>query len=81
MLFAMQVQKDLETLLTVYCKRRSVKYTQGLNELIAPFFVLNLERGEIFNAFYALIQKFVPNTLRGHDLKTLRRRFDIFSRS
>ncbi len=52
-----------------------MKYTQGLNELIAPFFVLNLERGEIFNAFYALIQKFVPNTLRGHDLKTLRRRF------
>ncbi len=54
-----------------------MKYTQGLNELIAPFFVLNLERGEIFNAFYALIQKFVPNTLRGHDLKTLRRRFEL----
>jgi len=72
-----QVQKDLETLLTVYCKRRSVKYTQGLNEIIAPFFVLDLEKGEIFNCFYALIQKFIPNTLRGHDLKTLRRSLDM----
>ncbi len=29
--------------------------------------------GAIFNSFYALVHKFVPNTLRGHDLKTLRR--------
>ena len=47
---------------------------QGLNELLAPFFELGLgSNGAIFNAFYALISKFLPNTLRGHDLKTLRR--------
>lgn len=40
-----QVQADLEKLLTVYCKRRSVRYTQGLNELIAPFFLLDLDTG------------------------------------
>jgi hypothetical protein len=101
-----QVQTDMEALITVYCTRRSVKYTQvrtarpthphsapsgavavrvpppmltrsvrqGLNELLAPFFELGLgSNGAIFNAFYALISKFLPNTLRGHDLKTLRR--------
>ena len=41
-----KVQADLEKLLTVYCKRRSVKYTQGLNELIAPFFLLDMDEGD-----------------------------------
>ena len=29
--------REMEKLLLIYCKRRSVKYTQGLNELLAPF--------------------------------------------
>lgn len=62
---------ELERLLTIYCKRRSVAYTQGLNELIAPFFLLKMEPSDIFNCFYALVQTFLPNTFRGDDLKTL----------
>jgi CRISPR/Cas system CSM-associated protein Csm2 small subunit len=83
------VQKEMEKLLLIYCKRRSVKYTQGLNELLAPFIDLRADtpapnppphpydRNEIFNAFYALVYKFLPNTLRGHDLKSLRRSLQL----
>ena len=83
-----EVQKEMEKLLLIYCKRRSVKYTQGLNELLAPFVDLRAEapaadascpydRNEIFNSFYALVHRFLPNTLRGHDLKTLRRSLQL----
>ena len=88
------VQKEMEKLLLIYCKCRSVKYTQGLNELLAPFIDLRpdplhptpqpypYDRNEIFNSFYALVHKFLPNMLRGHDLKTLRRSLQlVFSRS
>ena len=83
-----EVQREMEKLLLIYCKRRSVKYTQGLNELLAPFVDLRAEvsaadaacpfgRDEIFNSFYGLVHKFLPNTLRGHDLKTLRRSLQL----
>ena len=83
------VQKEMEKLLLIYCKCRSVKYTQGLNELLAPFIDLRpdpphptpqpypYDRNEIFNSFYALVHKFLPNMLRGHDLKTLRRSLQL----
>jgi hypothetical protein len=84
-----EVQQEMEKLLRIYCKRRSVKYTQGLNELLAPFLDLRedpppliplahpYDRNEIFTAFHAFVQKFIPNTLRGHDLKTLRRSLQL----
>ena len=84
-----EVQEEMEKLLLIYCKRRSVKYTQGLNELLAPFLDLRedppplvplaqpFDRNEIFTAFHAFVQKFIPNTLRGHDLKTLRRSLQL----
>ena len=64
-------------LLLLYCKKRSVAYTQGLNELLAPFFVLDMTREQRFNAFYALVTKFLPNTFRGSDLGILGNSFVI----
>ena len=82
-----EVQAEMHKMLLIYCKRRSVKYTQGLNELLAPFIDLKDDlfstspepfgRIEIFNCFHAIIQKFLPNTLRGHDLKILRRSLNL----
>ena len=38
--FALQSVQDLmENLLTAYCKRRHITYKQGLNYLLAPFFI------------------------------------------
>ena len=84
-----EMQEEMMKLLVIYCKRRSVKYTQGLNELLAPFIDLRpdaaapptsahpYDRNEIFNSFYALVHRFLPNLLRGHDLKTLRRSLQL----
>lgn len=60
-----EVLVDLEVLLTLYCKRRTVNYTQGLNELMAVFFLTRMDKPAIFNCFYALLGKFLPNTFRG----------------
>eukprot|EP00741_Cyanophora_paradoxa_P013914 tig00020723_g13431.t1 len=54
-------QEELERILTLYCKRRSVSYVQGLNEIVAPFFLLGLPKPAIFNCFYALIARYLPN--------------------
>ena len=35
-----------QTLLTLFCKRRSIQYMQGLNELLAPFFLVGLQKKE-----------------------------------
>jgi|LauGreDrversion4_2_1035121.scaffolds.fasta_scaffold3412580_1 hypothetical protein len=52
-----------------YCKRRSVPYSQGLNEIVAPFFFIGVPRDVKFQLFYAVVQRFFPLLFRGDDMR------------
>ena len=39
--FTQEEKQILEKMLTFYCKTESVKYKQGMNEILAPFLILN----------------------------------------
>ena len=52
-----------------YCKRRSVPYSQGLNEIVAPFFFIGVARDVKFQLFYAIVQRFFPLLFRGDDMR------------
>lgn len=69
--------QKLELLLTLYCKRRSIKYMQGLNELLAPFFLLGLDLHSTFNCLYAMVAKFLPN-IYNDELETVKCGMDLF---
>eukprot|EP00002_Diphylleia_rotans_P026417 TRINITY_DN5268_c0_g1_i1.p1 TRINITY_DN5268_c0_g1~~TRINITY_DN5268_c0_g1_i1.p1 ORF type:complete len:233 (-),score=39.90 TRINITY_DN5268_c0_g1_i1:153-851(-) len=56
-----ETRTRLEHILTFYCKKKSRRYIQGMNELVAPFLYLGLNRAEAFNCFHALISKYIPN--------------------
>lgn len=47
-------------ILAFYCERRTVKYRPGLNELLAPFVMLGLPEGIVFNCYYAFLSKYLP---------------------
>lgn len=57
-----EVARDMEGLVTFYCKSRGGKYrtSSGLVELLSPFITLNLPLSEVYNCFYALISKYIP---------------------
>jgi len=50
----------MKRLLIFFCERRTIPYRAGFNELLAPFLLLNLPEGIIFNCFYAFLSKFLP---------------------
>ena len=57
-----EVARDMEGLITFYCKSRNEKYrtTSGHIELLSPFITLNLPLSEVYNCFYAMHSKFIP---------------------
>ncbi|XP_064651134.1 TBC1 domain family member 23-like [Lineus longissimus] len=52
---------DLESILTFYCKSRSVEYVHdnGWLEILQPMLALKLSRPELYSIFYALVTKYV----------------------
>jgi len=76
------VQDLVARLLTFYCKRKGIKYKQGLNEVLAPFILLRqdppLPEGTIFNMFYAFVEKFLPHAYVHEDFHALQCTFKLF---
>jgi hypothetical protein len=73
----------LSKLLTFYCKRRGVRYKQGLHEILVPFMMLTEEEGrlkesEVSNLFYAFILKFLPHIYNDEDFNSLQCSFKIY---
>ncbi|TDH68289.1 hypothetical protein CCR75_003246 [Bremia lactucae] len=69
-------------LLTYYCKSRSIRYKQGMNEVLAPFLLLTEKRpeskgstplpeGVIFQCFHALIDRFLPHVFIDQEFRSL----------
>ncbi|RLN98785.1 hypothetical protein BBJ28_00002968 [Nothophytophthora sp. Chile5] len=76
-------------LLTYYCKCRSIRYKQGMNEVLAPFLLLTEERedsdepvplaeGVVFQCFYALIDRFLPHVFADREFRSLQCSFQLY---
>lgn len=53
----------LEKLLTFYCKNEKVSYKQGMNEIFAPFLLLNRQGISLhicYTCFKNFVAKFIP---------------------
>lgn len=53
----------LEQLLTFYCKTEKVSYKQGMNEILAPFLLLNRHNIPLhicYTCFKNFVAKFIP---------------------
>ena len=44
-------------------------YSQGLNEIVAPFFFIGVPRDVKFQLFYAIVQRFFPLLFRGENMR------------
>jgi hypothetical protein len=53
---------DLETIITFYTKSRNLSYSSEHDWLgvIQPLLALKLSRAEIYNCFYAIVNKYIP---------------------
>ncbi|XP_063305027.1 TBC1 domain family member 23 isoform X1 [Pelobates fuscus] len=56
------VLKDVESVVTFYCKSRNVKYHEGVSwiYLLKPLVDLQLPRSDLYNCFYAIMNKYIP---------------------
>lgn len=59
---AEEVARDMEGIITFYCKSRNEKYhpTSGLTEVLAPIMNLELPMNDVYNCFYAMLYKYIP---------------------
>ena len=59
---AEEVARDMEGIITFYCKSRNEKYhsTSGLTEVLAPLMTLDLPMNDVYNCFYAMLYKYIP---------------------
>ncbi|KRX10617.1 Rab-GTPase-TBC domain [Pseudocohnilembus persalinus] len=78
-----QLRQNLELLLTYYCKKNSIDYKQGLNELAAPFVYfskIDLGLDTIYNYFNTFMNRFIPNLHRDNsDFSSLQCHFQILN--
>ncbi|KAL8190821.1 UNVERIFIED_CONTAM: hypothetical protein K2H54_062147 [Gekko kuhli] len=53
---------DVESVVTFYCKSRNVKYSANLSwtYLLKPLVHLQLPRCDLYNCFYAIMNKYIP---------------------
>ncbi|XP_015266238.1 PREDICTED: TBC1 domain family member 23 isoform X2 [Gekko japonicus] len=53
---------DVESVATFYCKSRNVKYSSSLSwtYLLKPLVHLQLPRCDLYNCFYAIMNKYIP---------------------
>lgn len=74
-----KVRADMELLLTRYCKAHTVSYKQGMNYILAPFFLIDLDnRDDMFHCYEAFIGSFLSNTFTDDDFGGLQCLFALF---
>ncbi|MEQ2168478.1 hypothetical protein GOODEAATRI_014833 [Goodea atripinnis] len=57
-----QMVSDVESVITFYCKSRNITFTPELSlpHLLKPLLRLKLPRSDLYNCFYAIINKYIP---------------------
>ncbi|KAL4656497.1 TBC1 domain family member 23-like isoform X2 [Arapaima gigas] len=58
----MSMMMDLEAVITFYCKSRNITFTPELcwPDLLKPLLGLQLSRSDLYNCFYAIMNKYIP---------------------
>uniref|UniRef100_A0A7N6B6P6 TBC1 domain family member 23 n=1 Tax=Anabas testudineus TaxID=64144 RepID=A0A7N6B6P6_ANATE len=53
---------DVESVITFYCKSRNITFTPELSwpHLLKPLLALHLPRSDLYNCFYAVMNKYIP---------------------
>uniref|UniRef100_W5MXE0 TBC1 domain family member 23 n=1 Tax=Lepisosteus oculatus TaxID=7918 RepID=W5MXE0_LEPOC len=53
---------DTESVITFYCKSRNITFTADLSwpDLLRPLLTLRLPRSDLYNCFYAIMNKYIP---------------------
>lgn len=53
---------DVESVITFYCKARNITFTPELSwpHLLKPLLALHLPRSDLYNCFYAIMNKYIP---------------------
>lgn len=61
---------QLESLVTLYCKRRSVDYDSSYSwmSILEKLLRLPFEQSQLFNVFYAITTKYIPRSEKVYDL-------------
>ncbi|KAM8976740.1 TBC1 domain family member 23 [Pelodytes ibericus] len=56
------VLQDVESVVTFYCKSRNVKYQADVSwiHLLKPLVGLQMPRSDLYNCFYAIMNKYIP---------------------
>lgn len=60
------VVSDVESVITFYCKSRNICFTPELSwpHLLKPLLGLRLPRSDLYNCFYAFMNKYIPRCAR-----------------
>lgn len=55
---------DVEAVITFYCKSRNISFTPELSwpHLLKPLLGLQLPRSDLYNCFYAFMNKYIPRS-------------------
>jgi len=61
------VTSSLESVLTLYCKSRSISYDRdaGLASILRILVSLKYAKAELYNCFYAIATKYIPRCVAG----------------
>uniref|UniRef100_A0A8C4Z272 TBC1 domain family member 23 n=1 Tax=Gadus morhua TaxID=8049 RepID=A0A8C4Z272_GADMO len=57
-----ELVSDVEAVITFYCKSRNISFTPELSwpHLLKPLLGLQLPRSDLYNCFYAIMNKYIP---------------------
>ncbi|KAM4629354.1 TBC1 domain family member 23 isoform 1-T1 [Polymixia lowei] len=57
-----EMVSDVESVITFYCKSRNITFTPELSwpHLLKPLLGLQLPRSDLYNCFYAIMNKYIP---------------------
>ncbi|CAL8271567.1 unnamed protein product, partial [Arctogadus glacialis] len=57
-----ELVSDVEAVITFYCKSRNISFTSELSwpHLLKPLLGLQLPRSDLYNCFYAIMNKYIP---------------------
>lgn len=63
---------DVESVITFYCKSRNISFTPELSwpHLLKPLLGLRLPRSDLYNCFYAFMNKYIPRS-ESHFIKSI----------
>lgn len=74
------VVSDVESVITFYCKSRNICFTSELSwpHLLKPLLGLRLPRSDLYNCFYAFMNKYIPRCASCSNQKKTRKRDEDF---